>query len=204
MSIVSLCSAVVCGTDATIRSACEIQDVNPSDAMPPGRPFDIQATITYPLEFPTTRPSSLLVTDSSGSSILQNHIKGTNFLLHAGDRVRATGMVVSERGGIYAQFTNMTVLTHGEPPKAVHATVDELVSGKFYGQIVTVRGEITDVFPDEIDKGYVFFIEMNSPVRSDYVLDTRRDIDIAIHTPSGEGAYIDDQTKAKIEYALRM
>ncbi len=53
-------------------------------------------------------------------------------------------------------------------------------------------------------KGYVFFIEMNSPVRSGYVLDTRRDIDRAIHTPSVDGAYIDDQTKARIEYALRM
>ena len=158
LSSVSLCSAAVCSTVETIRSACEIQDVNPLDAMPPGRPFDIQATITYPPEFPTTRPSCLLVTDSSGSSILQNHIKGTNFLLHAGDRVRATGVVVGERGGVYAQITNMTVLTHGEPPKVVHATVDELLSGKFYGQIVTVRGEITDVFPDEIDKGYVFFI----------------------------------------------
>ena len=158
LSIASLCSAAVCSTAETIRSACEIQDVNPLDAMPPGRPFDIQATIAYPPEFPTTGPSCVLVTDSSGSSVLQNHIKSTNFLLHAGDRVRATGVVVSERGGIYAQFTNVTVLTHGEPPKAVHATVDELLSGKFYGQIVTVRGEITDVFPDEIDKGYVFFI----------------------------------------------
>ena len=124
----------------------------------PGRPLDIQATIAYPPEFPTTGPSCLLVTDSSGSSLLQNHIKGTNFLVHAGDRVRAIGVVVSERGGVYAQFTNVTVLAHGKPPKAVHATVDELLSGKFYGQIVTVRGEITDVSPDEIDKGYVFFI----------------------------------------------
>ncbi len=30
-------------------------------------------------------------------------------------------------------------------------------------------------------EGYVFFVERNSPVRSDYVLDTRRDIDRVIH-----------------------
>ena len=148
----------MCDTAETIRSAGEIQNVNPLDAMPPGRPFDIQAMVVYPPEFPTTRPSCILITDSSGSTVLQNKITGTNILLRAGDRVRATGVVVGDRGGIYAQFTNVAISSHGEPPKPVRTTIDELLSGRFDGQIVTVRGEVTDVFPDEIDKGFVFFI----------------------------------------------
>ena len=158
LGITALCSTAICGPDETIRSVGGIQGVNPMDAMPPGKPFDIQVTVAYPPEFPTTRSSCLLATDSSGSSLIQNHIKGTNFLLRAGDRMRATGVVVSERGGIYAQCTNVMVFAHGEAPKAVHATVEELLSGKFDGRIVTVRGEIIDAFPDEIDKKFIFFI----------------------------------------------
>ncbi|MBR4375436.1 MAG: NERD domain-containing protein [Spirochaetia bacterium] len=33
-------------------------------------------------------------------------------------------------------------------------------------------------------KGYVFFVERNSPVNSEYVLETRKDIDTAIHSRS--------------------
>ena len=33
-------------------------------------------------------------------------------------------------------------------------------------------------------KGYVFFVEQNSPVRSECVLETRKDIDVAIHSKS--------------------
>ncbi len=35
-------------------------------------------------------------------------------------------------------------------------------------------------------KGYVFFVEMNSPIKSRYVLETQGDIDAAIHRESGE------------------
>ena len=45
-------------------------------------------------------------------------------------------------------------------------------------------------------EGYVFFIEMNSPVESSYVLKTRKDIDLAIHDPSAKG--ISRETKEKI------
>ena len=45
-------------------------------------------------------------------------------------------------------------------------------------------------------EGYVFFIEMNSPVESPYVLKTRKDIDLAIHDPFAKG--ISRETKEKI------
>ena len=153
-----LCPATVSGMSKIIRSASDIQKVSPLDAAPPGKPFDMQVTIVYPQELAVANSPRILVTDSSGSSILQNYIKHTNFSLRAGDRVRATGAVVGERGGLYAQCTNMVLLAHGESPKAVRATIEELLSGKFDDRIVTVRGEVTDAFPDEIDKNFIFFI----------------------------------------------
>lgn len=51
-------------------------------------------------------------------------------------------------------------------------------------------------------KGYVFFVEMNSPVKSTYVLDTRRDIDRAIHTLSDERGFIDEYMREKIRNIL--
>ena len=51
-------------------------------------------------------------------------------------------------------------------------------------------------------KGYVFFVEMNSPVKSAYVLDTRKDIDRAIHTLSDERGFIDEYMREKIKNIL--
>ena len=50
-------------------------------------------------------------------------------------------------------------------------------------------------------EGYVFFIEMNSPVESPYVLKTRKDIDRVIHSDSKKG--IDDATRERIINELR-
>lgn len=51
-------------------------------------------------------------------------------------------------------------------------------------------------------KGYAFFVEMNSPVKSAYVLDTRRDIDRAIHTLSDERGFVDAKMREKIRNIL--
>ncbi len=49
-------------------------------------------------------------------------------------------------------------------------------------------------------EGYVFFVERNSPVRSDYVLDTRRDIDRVIH--HGTNNNLSNADKKRIVDAL--
>ena len=43
---------------------------------------------------------------------------------------------------------------------------------------------------------------MNSPVKSAYVLDTRKDIDRAIHTLSDERGFIDEYMREKIKNIL--
>ena len=162
-AMISAWAAIACAPSAlaaqgVVRRAAGIQAVSPRDAAPPGAPFDIEATIMHPAELPASRRYPILVRDASGSAVLQNYIEGTNFLIHAGDRIRATGMAVGERGGIYAHCTNVSLVARGEPPAAVNATVGDLLSERFDGCLVTVHGEISDVFPDEIDKNFIYFI----------------------------------------------
>jgi len=152
------CLAAAGGQTNVIRNAVGIRDTSPQDAEPPGTPFDIEATIVYPSELSANVRSHILVNDHSGTAVLQGYITDADFYLHAGDRVRATGVIIGERGGIYAHCTNATILAHHEPPKPARTTVGEILSGKFDGCLITVRGEITDAFVDEIDRGFIYLI----------------------------------------------
>jgi hypothetical protein len=51
----------------------------------------------------------------------------------------------------------MTRLAHKEPEPPIRATVEELLSGQHDGQLVTVRGEIRDSFPDDIDNRFLYY-----------------------------------------------
>jgi hypothetical protein len=50
-------------------------------------------------------------------------------------------------------------------------------------------------------KGYVFFVEQNCPVQSEYVLATQRDIDEAVHRPGDET--LDERTIDRIREVLK-
>ena len=143
----------------TIRSTEGIRSVSMIDATPPGVPFDITAWIVYPEKLSKDH-SNIYIKDNVGSTILLNCIAATNtdFILRAGDLVRATGRIVLERNGIYAYCREMTRLAHREPDPPIRATVKELLSGHHDGRLVTVRGEIRDSFPDDIDNRALYFI----------------------------------------------
>ena len=50
-------------------------------------------------------------------------------------------------------------------------------------------------------KGYVFFVEHNSPIKNEYVLETRKDIDIAVHSKSRN--HLDKRTIEEIRKLLK-
>ncbi|MCR4674270.1 MAG: NERD domain-containing protein, partial [Lachnospiraceae bacterium] len=49
-------------------------------------------------------------------------------------------------------------------------------------QIYILSGLLKRKNLDTWIEGYVFFVERNCPIKSDLVLETRKDIDLAIHT----------------------
>ena len=128
------------------------------DAVSPGVPFDITAWVVYP-EKVGYGHDSIYIKDDSGSTVLQNCLSPTSDTVRAGDYVRAKGHVVLDRNGIciYAYCREMTRLAHREPEPPRRITIEELLSGRHDGQFVTVRGDIRDSFPDDIDNRFLYF-----------------------------------------------
>ena len=144
-------------TAETIRSTEGIRSVSMMDAASPDVPFDIKAWVIHPakISYGCGR-SQILIRDDYGSTTLQNHLSTTNATICAGDFVRAKGHIVLMNNGIYAHCLEMTRLSHKEPEPPMRMTVAELLSGQHDGQLVTVRGEIRDSFPDDIDKRFMY------------------------------------------------
>ena len=141
----------------TIRSVDGIRSVSMMDAVPPGVPFDITAWVVYPDKV-CHGSGSIYIKDDSGSTILLNYLSATNVPICAGDFVRATGHIVLERNGIniYAHCLEMDFLAHGKTEPPTRLTVGDLISGRHDGRLVTVRGEIRDSFPDDIDSRFLY------------------------------------------------
>ncbi len=158
-------------TRKTIRSADGIRSVSMMDAAPPGIPFDITAWVIY-LE--NVDHGSIYVKDDSGSTTLINHLSATNSPIRAGDFVRATGRVFLKRNGIYAYCLEMTYLAHKEPKAPLHLTVEELLSGRHDGQLVTVRGTIRDSFLDDIDNRSLY-LSLKDGEKSIYMVASTKD-----------------------------
>ena len=151
----------------TIRSTSGIRSVNMMDAASPGVPFDITAWVIHPANV-GGRHNSIYIKDDSGSAVLQNCLAATNEPIRAGDFARAIGRVILMNNGIYAQCLGMTRLAHKEQKPPIRLTVDELLSGQYDGQFVTVRGEIRDSFHDDIDNRFLYFI-LKDGAKSIYV-----------------------------------
>ena len=155
-----LCAALAshgaCAAE-TIRSTDGIRSVSMMDAASPDVPFDITGWVVYPEMVACGDGGNIYIKDNSGSTTLGNFLSATNTPIRAGDYVRATGRVVLGHNGIYAQCLAMTRLAHRNPDPPIRATVEELLSGQHDGQLITVRGEIRDSFPDDIDNRFLYF-----------------------------------------------
>ena len=149
-----------CDTRAadTIRSIDGIRSVSMMDAVPPGVSFDITARVIHPETISHGNGKShIFVKGASSSTTLQNLLSASNATIHAGDFVRATGRIILRNNGVYVNCFEMTRLAHGDLEPPVRVTVGELLSGRHDGQLVTVRGEIHDSFPDDIDSRCLYY-----------------------------------------------
>lgn len=158
LAILSVLTVCTSNAERVIRLAGDIASVSMMDAAPPGVPFDIEARVIYPKIVGDGSCDQIYVKDGSGAANLQNYLPKTNETIRAGDLVRATGRIVMENNGIYAHCLKMACLAHGKPETPRSLTIDELLSGRHDGQIVTVRGEVCDAFRDEIDVCFSYFI----------------------------------------------
>ncbi|MGA2276759.1 MAG: GGDEF domain-containing protein [Terracidiphilus sp.] len=130
-SFVSAAWAMPPGTLTTLRA---IQALSSAEA-DKGLPVAFEATVTYYHKGAYT----LFMQDGGVGTFVSPKID--NVMLHPGDRVFVRGKTAGSFHPIVIS-ENITVLRHGEMPKPVPATFDELIRGQRDCLMVTVRGVI--------------------------------------------------------------
>lgn len=138
--------------DALLTNAADVVRATFS-ADSPDHTFDFTATVATPLnEF----YRAFNVKDDSGyANIVARECKYPS--VKPGDRVRIRGEIyLYPDGNRYAQAKSVTILGHGEAPKPVPATAEEIYRGEHIYKPVKVEGVIVDAFRDEADPRFTF------------------------------------------------
>ena len=155
LAIVAVCCASVCKAAEEIGRIEDLRRITMRDITSSGVRFSFDAWIVCP---GNARNSAVFIEDASGAAVVQNHLVDSNATFRAGDRVQIEGAIVNEFASVHLSATNMTLLAHREPEPPIRATVAELLTGRLDGRLATVRGEVRDVFPDEIDPCFSYLI----------------------------------------------
>jgi hypothetical protein len=114
-------------------------------------------------------------------------------LSYDGKRTELDNVIVNNRGVFIIEVKNYSGMLIGEEDDFEWVKNKVTDAGNIYQktvknpipqvkrQIYILSGRLKQRKLDVWVEGYVFFVERNSPVRSDYVLDTRADINRVIH-----------------------
>ena len=124
---------------------------------PAGRLFDITVRITQP---PYVTRGSFYAEDATGAIEL-NTFPGDWQQVRPGDvyRFRGHTNTLSNRIGIvHADCDKAEFLRQDPSPIPLKATAGELLSGKHLFRLVAIEGIMRNVFRDEIDPNYIYFI----------------------------------------------
>ena len=140
-----------------LRRTADIEAL-PGTAASHGRLFDLHAIADLPRRKRIDEITTLIVTDASGSTLLQNHVTNADFTVHAGDRLHATGRIVVEGGEVYADCYGLEVESPGPAPRPVQADVHALLTGAYDYRLTAVTGVVQDVFMDEIDTRWLHLL----------------------------------------------
>ena len=124
-----------------------------------GTPFDITCTALQSFHEET---GPVIVSDATGSTPIRNGSPTPTQNILDGDRLQISGRIIHtrERGGTdYACATNITVLTHGNPPAPRSVTASEINAGtiKPY-EIVTTSATIIDADVDDVHAKWATFM----------------------------------------------
>ena len=139
---------------ADLKTLSETLDKTGSE----GQSFRIsEAIVSRP---PSRLSDRFAVSDRTGSLSVTDGMFYPEPTLHAGDRLRMSGVIVKQNNGLYnyAKATNIVILAHGPAPAVLAASAAEINAGKVLDRIVCMEGRVVDVLRDEIDPRFVFFV----------------------------------------------
>ena len=167
-AVLPILAAAVLQTAAELARATERFE-------PAGRTFDITVRITQP---PYHTRGSFYGEDATGAIEL-NTFPGDWRELRCGDvyRLRGTTKTLAWRIGIvHADCDTAELLRYDPAPSPLKATAADFLSGKLLYRLVTVEGIMRNVFRDEIDPNYIYFILECGDERIFAVLATDEDV----------------------------
>ena len=160
IALVSLVSALCSAAQArTVRSIPEAKTLTHADFVSPVD-FELRGILlSAPTEYRAPSDRSIVI-EQNGQRLMLHTSKERPVKIPAqpGDTVVLRGQT-EFRNGIYDRFRidNVETLEHGAPPPPEHATVEEILGGFHNLKIVTVRGEMSAVFNDEIDDNWHYW-----------------------------------------------
>ncbi|MBQ3746194.1 MAG: hypothetical protein II863_02135 [Kiritimatiellae bacterium] len=192
IALVSLVSALCSAAQArTVRSIPEAKTLTHADFVSPVD-FELRGILlSAPTEYRAPSDRSIVI-EQNGQRLMLHTSKERPVKIPAqpGDTVVLRGQT-EFRNGIYDRFRidNVETLEHGAPPPPEHATVEEILGGFHNLKIVTVRGEMSAVFNDEIDDNWHYCI----------LSDGRHSIHLAVRSNPGVPAWTRDLPGATIE-----
>jgi len=119
--------------------------------------FSIEGTVTHPAG---SVFDELTLTDG------KTHLRPTDGMrpfipwLKAGDRIQASGRIIRQNGNLYnyAKAFAITRTGTGDVPSPVDADIGTVASGGLENRLVRIGGLLVDVFRDETDPRFVFFV----------------------------------------------
>ena len=119
-----------------------------------GERFDIQGVLITPRDTDT-----FVLKDASGSVVLDYRDHSENIhVFNPGDIARARGRTYKNPIRTLAICQSLTFLCTTNPPQPILATIPQIKSGSLDNMILRIQGTVRDLFQDEIDPDYHFFI----------------------------------------------
>ena len=139
-----------------IRTAAELAQATeryePSD-----RPFDITASITCP---PRRENHRFYAMDETGAVEL-NTFPGDWEKIQSGDLYHLRGFTrrhANRIGIVHADCNSAEFIRHGEATPPSEISIHDFLSGRHLFKFIRLQGVMCNVFRDEIDANYIYFI----------------------------------------------
>ena len=151
--------AAVAATNAAVIRTADGLSVSVYDRAEVGRGFSMTGVVVY--ASPIHDGMHYHLADSSGATIVETK----DFARFSptpvpGDTLEASGFIDFGSNSLreYAHCTNLSVISHGPPPKPVETTCAGLLAGDHDFQLVKIAASIRDVVHDDIDPKFAFVV----------------------------------------------
>ena len=154
-----LCESLSAATNDVIRSARKLS-LAVDDPRFADRRFEIEAILTAaPRNLLLTQYYTFWTRDTTGAVSFLLHYKRIPPEIRIGDKIRVFGFVDNQLiGYVCAHAEDIAILAHGPTPEPLTLTTQEVNSGKYIDQLVSINGTLSDAFRDDIDPHFIYAI----------------------------------------------